>query len=115
MSAGQYRYRIRIEAPTRTVNPDGQTVTVWPSEHDAPFLALWANYFISSGDQGEHHKQQQTQVNAIFRVRSTPAARSVTPGMRVRFRGQIYEIATAEDIDGRNREVVIQTTGTRAA
>lgn len=114
MPAGQYRHRIRIEAPQRTTNADGQQITSWPTAADPPLLKIWAHVQLTGADQSEHHAQQQTHAMAVMRCRCTPETRSVTPGMRVRFRDEIYEIASAEDLDFRGIEIVIRATAIRS-
>ncbi|WP_437193561.1 phage head closure protein [Planctomicrobium sp. SH527] len=114
MAAGQYRHRIRIEAPQRTTNADGQQLTTWPTETDPPYLQIWANVQLVGAEQEEHHAQQQTHAVAVIKCRWTHKTRTITPGMRVRFRGAIYEISSSEDLDFRGIEIVIRATSIRS-
>lgn len=114
MPAGKYRHRIRIEAPRRDTNAEGQQVPDWPWADDQPFAEVWAAVSVG-GEQQQVQRQQQTLIPATVQVRSSVTTRAIRPGMRFKFNGLTFNIASAEDAEGLKQEITIKATAVRPA
>jgi SPP1 family predicted phage head-tail adaptor len=115
MGAGKYRHRLRIEAPTRTTNSEGQRVVTWPAATDAPYARLWGRVEQTGGSQAFDHQQQQAETVYQITLRSSPTSRAITPAMRIVMGGRTLQIGSVDDIEHRHREVVITATSKRPA
>ena len=82
--------KITIEHPVRTANSYGEPVEVWEA-----FAVLWANVNHKGGREGFYARQVIAQGDVVFKVRYTAG---VTPLMRVKYDGQIYNIIAVAEV-----------------
>ena len=99
MRAGQLRNRIVIEAPGATQNAYGEPVETWTT-----FLTTWAKREDLTGREALLASQTQAEVTTRFVTRY---AEGVTAKMRITSDGQLYNVESVQDPEGRRRTLVI--------
>ena len=105
--SGQRRCYIRVEVSTQVKQPNGSMKTEWN-----PYISLWASIETLKGN--DRTSSQATWPSANQKITFRYVA-GILPTMRVVFNDIIYSILNVNDVDMRNREIVLTTnSGVRA-
>lgn len=105
--SGQRRCFIRIEVSTQVKQPNGSMLTTWN-----PYIQLWAAIETLKGN--DKLSSQATWPSADQKISFRYIA-GILPTMRVVFNDVIYSILNVNNVDMRNRDVVLTTnSGVRA-
>lgn len=105
--SGQRRCYIRIEVSTQVKQPNGSMKTEWNS-----YLSLWAAIETLKGSDKLSSQASWPSADQKITFRYVLG---ILPTMRVVFNDIIYSILNVNNIDMRNREIVLTTnSGVRA-
>jgi SPP1 family predicted phage head-tail adaptor len=98
MRAGTLRHIIKIEKRKDVTDAVGQMVPTWSTlRANVP-----AAYEPARGREFFAAQGQIVEEPALFRIRYSA---DVVATMRVQFRGKVWDIASVEDVGGREREM----------
>lgn len=101
MRTGTRRSFIRIEVPTQIKQPNGSILTVWNK-----YIELWACVQTLKGN--ERTSSAATWPSADQKITFRYVA-GILPTMRVVFNDVVYSILNVNNVDMRNREIVLTT------
>jgi SPP1 family predicted phage head-tail adaptor len=88
--ASQFRFKITIQIKTEEQRPNGEIVYTWKDfRKNVP-----AAYEFLGGTEKVNGKQLAANINARFKIRSTP---NITTEMRVVFREKVHGILHVND------------------
>lgn len=102
MRAGSLRHRIVIEVATATRDATGEPIETWST-----FAEVYASRVDLAGREGFLAQQVKATVSTKFRVRPVDGLKAK---MRIRSDGEVYDIESIQDPDGRGRELIILTS-----
>ena len=102
MPAGKLRHYIAIEQPVEVQDEQGGISRTW-----AEMVHAWAE--ITALNASENTGQPQVRGMATHAIRTRYVA-SVSPEMRVVFRGRVFNITGVQDIDERGKVMVLSVT-----
>lgn len=97
--AGRYDKRVEIEAVTTAVSDDGS-----PQESWVEFGRRWARVVPETGREYALALQVMADVSLVLEMRFIAG---VTPRHRVRFRGRLFEIGAAINVEEQNRVTLL--------
>lgn len=107
MRIGQRRNFVEIQVATQVKQPNGSMLTTW-----VHYLHLWASIETLKGN--EKVSSMATWPSADQKISFRYVA-GILPTMRVVFNNKIYSILNVNNVDERNREIVLTTnSGVRA-
>jgi len=92
---GRLSHRLTLETPVRTPDGGGGWALAWEAVAE-----MWAAVEMSTGGERVEGGRLSGTVKARITIRYRD---DVTPAMRFRNGGQVYEILNALDMDGRRR------------
>lgn len=98
---GQRRCFVTIEVPTQTKQNNGSMLTVWNR-----YVQLWASIETLRGNEKATAVAVWPSANQKITFRYVEG---ILPTMRVVFNNMIYSILNVNDIDFRNRDIVLTT------
>lgn len=99
MRSGQLRYRVTIEQLTETQNEYGEPVSDW-----SPLATVWAEKEDLTGREYYQAQQINAEVTTRFTIRWRD---DVKAKMRLKHSGTLYDIASVQDPDGRQRRLIL--------
>lgn len=102
MRAGKLRHRIQIETLTTGRDIYGEPVETWTL-----FALVWASREDLAGREFFAAQQVNAEVTTRFGIRFIEG---LTPQMRVRDGGTLYDLESVQDPDGRARELILLAT-----
>lgn len=77
-----------------------------------PFIEkLWVEFREVSGGETIRGRQMEPNTTALLTTHYTPETAKITQTMRIKFGERILNIVNTMDIEGRKRELTIQTSG----
>lgn len=107
--AGDYDQRIAIEVNAPTDGASGQSVPAWSTV----LCRRWANIAgkAGGGRQVRRFEQLRPEIDQLVAVRYDQVTKTINPTLhRVNWGGRILNIVSADDVDNRHFEIVIQCT-----
>lgn len=104
MEAGKLRHRIDIESPEHSRDEDGNNVTVW----EALYESVPAEIINTGGSETINGKQVQADASTKITIRYLPG---ISSRHRIKHNQQIWNITFVDNIDQRNRELVLTCKG----
>lgn len=99
--SGQRRCFIRIEVPVNTKQTNGSVLTTWQ-----PYISLWASIETLKGN--ERTSSTATWPSADQKI-TFRYVFGILPTMRVIYNDVIYSILNVNNVDMRNRDIVLTT------
>jgi len=99
MRAGELDQVVAIEKRTDTLNAANQPIPTWQ-----PWASVPAAIDLARGREFFSAQQLMVVRAALFRVRYVPG---IGPSMRIKWDGDVWDIASVEQTNGRNRELDI--------
>ena len=105
--SGQRRCYVRIEVSTQVKQPNGSMKTEWQ-----PYISLWAAIETLKGMEKASSATTWPKADQKITFRYVVG---ILPTMRVYYQNVIYSILNVNNVDTRNREIVLTTeTGVKA-
>jgi SPP1 family predicted phage head-tail adaptor len=95
---GELRHRITIERPVRTDDEGGAASVTW-----LPVATLWARIEGRGGREGLSGDGETARAVNRITLRYRP---DVGPSMRILAAGEVFDIISAQDEEGRRRWLV---------
>lgn len=99
--SGQRRCFIRIEVATQVKQPNGSMLTTWNA-----YRSLWASIETLKGNE-------KVSANAVWPKADQKITfryvAGILPTMRVFFNDKIYSILNVNNVNERNREIILTT------
>lgn len=97
---GNMRRQITIQQQAATQNALGEEIPSWTT-----FATCWASIEPMNGRELLAAQQVQSQVNTRITIRYRDG---VTPAMRILYKSRYFDIQSIQDIEERNRFLVLQ-------
>lgn len=107
MRAGNRRSFMKIEVPEQVKQPNGSVKTEWK-----PYISLWASIETLKGNEKVSAAASWPSADQKISFRYVIG---LLPTMRVVFNDKIYSILNVNNVDERDRDIVLTTnTGVKA-
>jgi SPP1 family predicted phage head-tail adaptor len=99
MVAGKLRHKLTIEKTTHITNAFGEQESTWKT-----FAEVWGRIRPLTGSERVVAAQTAAMEDAVFDIRYLEG---IDPKMRINVNGKHYDISSIQDIEERNRSLVV--------